>query len=341
MKVSVYGAGNQELYVKKLKLHKKFGGEPPFGGARIAMELASAGHDVVLAEPNRNVMDDDLWKKVENSGVKVVDDDIEGAKHGEIHILFTPFGKLTINIANNIIKYVPKDSVICNTCTISPRILYYNLEKILRFDRKDVGISSFHPAGVPGTLKHKHYVITHKTLNNTELATEEQVNKLVELAESCKKKAYIVPAELVSPIADMGVLVTSMALVGILSYYTVGRRVINAPKRMIERQIIASLETLSAIIETSGVEGLLKVIDRDLVIKSAESMFLLKEQKNLKLALNILNNLNIEEELYKNAKINETTPVSSQKLIKELKKMLGEKSAEGIIKRAFRKLYEY
>ncbi|WP_456375349.1 H(2)-dependent methylenetetrahydromethanopterin dehydrogenase-related protein, partial [Methanocaldococcus sp.] len=191
MKVSVYGAGNQKLYIERLNLPEKFGGEPPYGGARMAMEFAEAGHDVILSEPNKNIMSDDLWKKVEDAGVKIVSDDIEAAKHGEVHILFTPFGKITINIAKNIIKHVPENAIICNTCTISPLVLYVLLESELRYKRNDVGISSMHPASVPGTPQHKHYVISSKTLDGEELATEEQINKLVELAKSVNKKPYV------------------------------------------------------------------------------------------------------------------------------------------------------
>lgn len=118
MKISIYGAGNQRLYLEQLKVPEKFGGEPPYGGAGMAIEFAKAGHDVVLSEPNRDVMSDDLWKKVEDAGVKVVSDDIEAAKHGEIHVLFTPFGRITLNIANTIIEHVPENAIICN-------ILYY------------------------------------------------------------------------------------------------------------------------------------------------------------------------------------------------------------------------
>ncbi|WP_423793029.1 H(2)-dependent methylenetetrahydromethanopterin dehydrogenase-related protein [Methanocaldococcus indicus] len=341
MKVTVYGAGNQELYINKLKLPERFGGEPPYGGARIAMDLANAGHDIVLCEVNKNVMSEELWKKVDDAGVKVVNDDLEGAKHGEVHILFTPFGKHTIKLAKNIIEHLPENAVICNTCTVSPIVLYLNLESLLRLKRKDIGISSFHPAAVPGTPQHKHYVISTSTLNNKQLATDEQINKLKELAESCGKKPYLVPAD-VSPIfADMGVLVTAVALIGILDYYTVGRKVIKAPKKMIEKQIVMSLETLAALIETSGIEGLLKVFDKELVIKSAESMVLLDEQTDIKLAIELLEKIDGDlDKLKEKGTINPTIPVSSQLLINEIISILGEKAAEGAIKRAMKGLYE-
>ena len=342
MKISVYGAGNQNLYINQLNLPEKFGGEPPYGGSRMAIEFAQAGHDVVLAEPNRNIMSDDLWKKVEEAGVKVVSDDIEAAKHGEIHVLFTPFGKATFRIAKTIIEHVPENAVICNTCTVSPVVLYYSLEPILRTKRKDVGISSMHPAAVPGTPQHGHYVIGGKTTDGKELANEEQIKKVVELAKSAGKEAYVVPADVSSVVADMGSLVTAVALSGVLDYYTVGRKIIKAPKKMIEQQVIMTLQTMASLVETSGVEGLVKALNPELLIRSASSMKLLDEQKDLDAALEILKNL--DETLKKeveNAEIKPTTLVAAQSLVKEIKTLIGGAAAEGAIKRSARKLFEH
>ncbi|XRP97193.1 H(2)-dependent methylenetetrahydromethanopterin dehydrogenase-related protein [Methanocaldococcus sp. 16A] len=341
MKVSVYGAGNQNLYINQLNLPEKFGGEPPYGGARMAIEFAKAGHDVILAEPNKDIMSDDLWKKVEDAGVKVVSDDIEAAKHGEVHILFTPFGKTTFNIAKTIIEYIPENAVICNTCTVSPVVLYYSLEPILRTKRKDVGISSMHPAAVPGTPQHGHYVIGGKTTDGRELASESQINKLVELAKSAGKEAYVVPADVSSVVSDMGSLVTAVALSGVLDYYTVGSKIIKAPKKMIEQQVIMTLQTMASLVETSGIEGLIKALNPELLIRSASSMKLLDMQKDLDAALEILKNL--DETLKKdieNAEIKPTTLVAAQSLVNEIKTLIGGAAAEGAIKRSARKLFE-
>lgn len=60
--------------------------------------------------------------------VTVTSDDAEAARNAEIAVLFTPFGKSTFNIAKNIIKHLPENGVIANTCTVSPLVLYYVLE---------------------------------------------------------------------------------------------------------------------------------------------------------------------------------------------------------------------
>ncbi|HIP17623.1 MAG TPA: H(2)-dependent methylenetetrahydromethanopterin dehydrogenase-related protein [Methanothermococcus okinawensis] len=339
MKISVYGAGNQNLYINKLNLPELYGGEPPYGGSRMAMEFAEAGHDVILSEPDGNKLTDEMWKKVEESGVKVTNNDMEAAKHGELHILFTPFGCHTVNIAKKIINYLPKNGVILTTCTASPSAIYSCLKYELR-ERKDVGISSMHPAAVPGTPQHDHYVIGDTPLDGKDYLTEEQLRKCVQLVESVNKKAYVVPIDVVPTVSDMGALVTAIALAGVLEYYIVGRRIINAPKKMIEQQIVMTLQTMSSIVETSGVYGLLKALNVELVTKSASSMHLLNEQKGLELALDILKNLDEKIiEKSKNAKINPTTLVASQTLVNEFKALIGDKAAEGAIERSMKTLF--
>ncbi|WP_456472871.1 H(2)-dependent methylenetetrahydromethanopterin dehydrogenase-related protein, partial [Methanocaldococcus sp.] len=198
-----------------------------------------------------------------------------------------------------------------------------------------------HPASVPGTPQHKHYVISSKTLDGEELATEEQINKLVELAKSVNKKPYVVPADVSPVVADMGVLVTAIALAGILDYYSIGTRVIKAPKKMIEMQIVRSLECLGSIIEILGVPGLLKIIDPELVVNSVISMKLLEEQKDIDICLEILRNIN--ESLIKESEKVELKPitlVATQALVQELRTLLGEKASEGAIKRSRLRLFK-
>ena len=109
---------------------------------------------------------------------------------------------------------------------------------------------------------------------------------------------------------------------------------------MVEQQIVMALQTLASIVETSGVYGLLKTLNLELVTKSASSMNLLEDQKGLKVALDILSNLDEEFiEKSKDAKINSTTLVASQALVKELKALLGGRAVEGSIERSIKKLF--
>ncbi|NYB52099.1 MAG: H(2)-dependent methylenetetrahydromethanopterin dehydrogenase-related protein [Methanobacteriaceae archaeon] len=341
MKIAVYGAGNQDLYVNQLKLPEKYGGTPPYGGSRMAMEFSNAGHQVYLAEPDEKMFPSNMWKIVEDAGVTVTSDDAEAARNAEVAILFTPFGKPTFKIAKNIISHLPDEGVIANTCTVSPLVLYYVLEVEIKRKRKDVGICSMHPAAVPGTPQHGHYVIGGHTTNDLDLATAEQIQKCVDLVKSCQKDAYIVPADVSSAVADMGSLVTAVTLSGVLDYYQVGTKIIKAPKEMVEKQILMTLQTMASLVESSGVEGLLKAMDPELLVKSASSMHLLEEQKELDSALETLSHL--DPELMQNAKDAEIKPtnlVAAQALSNELLALMGERASEGTIRRCMRKMFE-
>ena len=257
MKISIYGAGNQDFYINKLRVPELFGGEPPYGGSRMAMEFAEAGHDVVLAETNREVLSEEMWRKVEEAGVKVTQDDLEAAKHGELHILYTPPHE-TIEVAKKIIDHLPRDAVLLTTCTMCPVVVYSHVLPKLR-DRKDIGFSSMHPTVFPGTPQHDHYIIGGRSLHGKMYLTEEQLKKCIELAESVNKKAYIVPMGMICPLGNMGsAAVMAMTLASILEYYNVGTKVIGFPEETVEREIIMALQVMAALIRTSGIYGFLK-----------------------------------------------------------------------------------
>ncbi|WP_456372572.1 H(2)-dependent methylenetetrahydromethanopterin dehydrogenase-related protein, partial [Methanocaldococcus sp.] len=202
-----------------------------------------------------------------------------------------------------------------------------------------------HPASVPGTPQHKHYVISSKTLDGEELATEEQINKLVELAKSVDKKPYVVPADVSPVVADMGVLVTTVTLTGILDYYNIGTGVIKAPEKMIEKQVFMTLQTMASIVETSGIKGLIKALNPELLVQSAYSMKLENNQKELDAALELLpifyNELKNEVE---NVEVKPIKLIAAQSLVEEimeeLKRIIGENAAKGIFKRSLKRLME-
>ncbi|BAP62067.1 H(2)-dependent methylenetetrahydromethanopterin dehydrogenase-related protein [Methanococcus maripaludis] len=341
MKVTVYGAGNQNLYVNQLNLPGTYGGVPPYGGSRMAIEFAKAGHDVILAEVNKSNLTDEQWKIVEEAGVKVLTDDAEAAKEAEIAIFFTPFGKKTVEIAKTILPHLPQNAIIANTCTVSPVILYTMLEVELRTKRKDIGITSMHPAAVPGTPQHGHYVISSKATNGTEYASDEQIEKCVKLTESIEKTPYLVPADVSATVSDMGSLLTAVTLAGVLDYYSVGTKVIKAPKKMVEQQILMTLQTMASLVESSGVDGLVKALNPELLSKAASSMYLLDQRKDLDAALEILTHLDGElEKASTVAEIKPTTLVAAQSLVKELETLIGGAAANGAIKRSTKKLFQ-
>lgn len=99
-----------------------------------------------------------------------------------------------------------------------------------------MGICSMHPAAVPGTPQHGHYVIGGHTTNDLDLATSEQIHKCVDLARDCKKEVYIVPADVSSSVADMGSLVTAVTLSGVLTIIKWGPRSLKLPRRWLKNR---------------------------------------------------------------------------------------------------------
>ncbi len=355
MRVAVYGAGNQDLYVNRLNLPERFGGEPPYGGARMAIEFAQAGYETWLAEPNESIMEKEHWDAVKDAGVKVTKDDVEAAKNADVAILFTPFGKTTPRIVKNIMPYLPENAVIANTCTTSTVVLYTLLDiEIRRKEKKklreDIGFSSMHPAAVPGTPQHKHYVISVETTDGKKYASDEQIDRLVELAKAANKKPYLVSADISPIVSDMGVLVTAVALAGVLDYYNVARNIIGAPEKMVEQQIFMSLQVMASLVETSGVAGLLKALNPEvvkdmagIVVDSAKSMRLLDTQKDLDVALEMLNSLdNIDKNLVEKAKKTEIKPtilVPTNMLVNEIRTVVGDVVLKGMIDRGIVNLF--
>ncbi|HIP90999.1 MAG TPA: H(2)-dependent methylenetetrahydromethanopterin dehydrogenase-related protein, partial [Methanothermococcus okinawensis] len=185
------------------------------------------------------------------------------------------------------------------------------------------------------------YIIGGKSLDGKDYLTEEQLNKCIQLAESVNKKPYVVPIGVICPLGNMvSAAVMAIALAGILEDYKVGRKIIRFSQETVEREIIMALQVMAAIIRTSGIYGLLKTINIELLIKNASIIHLTEDQEMLETALKKLKNIDPEIwEKVKKAKIHPTTLVDSQELVKELRTLIGGKAAEGAIERSMKKLF--
>jgi len=167
------------------------------------------------------------------------------------------------------------------------------------------------------------------------------LNKCIQLAESVNKKPYVVPIGTICTIGNRrSSLLTAVTLAGIIDHYTIGIKIMKVPEKVIDREIVMVLQTLASIVETSGVPGLLKALNLELVLKSASIMYRTGDQKVLKAALERLEN--IDEDLLEKvekAKVNLTTPVASQELVMELRHIMGGRAVEGTIERSMKKLF--
>ncbi|WP_456397474.1 H(2)-dependent methylenetetrahydromethanopterin dehydrogenase-related protein [Desulfurobacterium sp.] len=351
MKVVVYGFGNQTYYRDILKVSESLGGEPPYGGSRMALEFAEAGHEVFLADPRMETIKTEFKQKLLDAGVKLTTDDIEAAKDADVAVLFTPFRSgLTIKIAERIIPHIGNDAVIATTCTMPVLVLETSVRNVLFMeDREDIGFSTLHPAAIPGTPQHKHYFIATNELLEEEIVKPHQVEKLKKLAEDTGKKAYLIPAELISPIGDMGVVATAAAAVSALEYYAVSKSVLQTTKAMTEFQLSQAFQVVSSIISKYGIEGLVKFLNAEPLKKSLKSMlFDEKIQKVSFAAMKSLENISdIEgvigsfDDMASKFKPEERTFLSapSSMLISYMEDLAGEDVTRGIVREALKKLY--
>ncbi|WP_457620850.1 H(2)-dependent methylenetetrahydromethanopterin dehydrogenase-related protein [Methanopyrus sp.] len=275
MRVTVYGSGNEDLMVKLIEDHLGVDYELPLGGAHLAYRAAEAGHDVVLCDPSLDLSEESR-ERLESAGVELVTDDTVGAEHGEVQILFTPFGR-TVDIARRLLDDVREGAVLCSACTCSPIALYYGLEDELRKEREDVGISSFHPAGIPGTETQDLILVadTRSEESGIELATEEQVERCVNLAEDMGYDVYVLDPELVSPIGDMSIVFTVRIVQAICNYFSVAK-ICGAPTGMIEEQVEVVLSVMAYLVGKYGLDAFDRM-DGELLLRSLRNMALTED----------------------------------------------------------------
>ncbi len=349
MRVAVFGFGSLNYYLNKLKVPEKLGGEPPYGGSAMALEFAKAGYDVTLADPHLDKVPKEILKKMQDSGVKLTDNDEEAAQDAEVAILFTPFRSgITFKVAERILAFLAKDAVICTTCTMSVLVLQSYMQNMIFVEgREDIGFSTMHPAAIPGTPQHTHYLIATNELLREPIVKEEQIRKLKKLAQDAGKKAYLLPAELVSPVGDMGIVATVIALMGSLEYYRVARDILKTKRSMTEFQIAQSLQVIASLTAKYGLGGLLKLLNREALLDSLKSMILDKNSQPMTItARDLLAKLDqIAPELVEEAKKfepHEAVYVSapSPMLVDYMQDLVGDDVLRGILRESWKKFYE-
>ena len=349
MKVTVYGFGSLNYYLNKLKVPERLGGEPPYGGSAMAIEFAKAGYDVTLADPHLEKLPREMVDKVEKAGVKLTTDDAEAAKGAEVAILFTPFRSgITFKVAETIVPYLGENAVICTTCTMSVLVLNSYLQNIIFMEgREDIGFSTMHPASIPGTPQHKHYLIATNELLKKPIVTQEQIDNLKNLAIDAGKKVYLLPAELVSAVGDMGIITTAIAFTGAVEYYRVARDVLKTKRSMTEFQIAQSLQVVSSIVARYGLAGLIKLLNVDAMKDSLKSMVLERDEQPLTVtAVDVLEKIGelIPELIEEAEKFNPSDSVymsaPSPMLVEYMEDLVGDDVLKGILRESWKKFYE-
>ncbi len=268
-RVAVLGFGNQRLY-ERIGAAEKLGGEPPFGGAAMAMDFAEAGHDVVLSDPHLDEQDPEHVDRVADAGVELTDDDAQAVSDADVVILFTPFG-VTRSIVMEIAPSLPEGTVVSPTCTSS---VFEIQEALFEAGRKvpdEVSVAPAHPAGIPGTEGHRAYLTAYRTGNGVEMAEKDRYELLKSVLESTGKRVYELPTvELVHIAGDLSVVLVRRVVEALKEFQSV--KSLGAPQEMIDWQAMTVLNTLAALIEEGGIGGLLATLDEEVIEYSYSNM---------------------------------------------------------------------
>ncbi|WP_456481419.1 H(2)-dependent methylenetetrahydromethanopterin dehydrogenase-related protein [Methanopyrus sp.] len=260
--MAVLGFGNQRLY-ERIGAAEELGGQPPFGGAAMAIDFAEAGHDVVLSDPNLGDQDPEHVDRVADAGVELTEDDAQAVEGAEMVVLFTPFGA-TRGIVREIAPHLEEGTVLCPTCTSSAFEVHEAFYEVGVKVPDDVGIMPAHPAGIPGTEGHRAYITARSTGNGTVFATEEQAELVEKVLSSTGKEVFELPhVELVSVVGDLSVVLLKHVIEALKKFCAV--KALGAPQEMIDRQAMMTLATLAALIEAGGIGGLLKTLEEEVI----------------------------------------------------------------------------
>jgi len=321
--VAVLGFGDQELY-ERIGAQEKLGGEPPFGGAAMAIEFAEAGHDVVLSDPNLDEQDPEHVDRVVDAGVELTDDDAQAVSNADVVVLFTPFNA-TRGIVMEIAPALSDGAVLAPTCTSSAFEVHEALFEAGLSVPDDVSVVPAHPAGIPGTDGHRAYLTAYKTGNGTELATKEGYETLKTVLESTGKKVYELPTvELVHILGDLSVVLVRRVVEALKEFTAV--KELGAPQEMIDRQAMTVLNTLAALVEEGGISGLLATLDEEVMEYS---------YSNMKPWIGEIS----EEELQDGEPVENFTPLPGRAVQEAVTKLVGERGWKTVRMRAWVELY--
>ena len=109
-------------------------------------------------------------------------------------------------------------------------------------------------------------------------------------------------------------------------------------EKISEREVLYIMQAMSAILETSGIRGLIKALDVDLLVENAKASMLLEEQEDLESAIHMLSNLSREfSSEVKKSEIKPVSIVASQALVEEIRRTVGGAAADGVISRCKKK----
>ncbi|HIP16948.1 MAG TPA: 5,10-methenyltetrahydromethanopterin hydrogenase [Methanothermococcus okinawensis] len=184
----------------------------------------------------------------EDVGLKITSDDKEAVSDADIVLTWLPKGKSQPEIIEKFAKDIKEGAIVTHACTI-PTPKFAKIFKDL--GRDDLNIISYHPGAVP-EMKGQIYLAEG-------YSSEEAMEKLYNIAKVARKSAFKLPADLISPVCDMGSAVTAPVYAAILAYRDAVTNILGAPADF--AQAMAD-EAITQMLELMRKEGITKMDEK-------------------------------------------------------------------------------
>ena len=197
----------------------------------------------------------------EDVGLKTTSDDREAVSGADIVITWLPKGKSQPGIIKKFADAIEEGAIVTHACTIStPK--FAQIFKDL--GREDLNITSYHPGTVP-EMKGQVFLAEG-------FASEEALDRLYNMAKIARGNAYRLPANLISPVCDMGSAVTAIVYAGLLAYRDAVVNILGAPADFAQTMADEAMSVILELMREEGINNMEKRLDPRALTGTADSM---------------------------------------------------------------------
>ncbi|MBP2172422.1 5,10-methenyltetrahydromethanopterin hydrogenase [Methanococcus voltae] len=197
----------------------------------------------------------------EKVGLKVTADDKDAVKDADIVITWLPKGGSQPAIIEKFVANIKEGAIVTHACTI-PTPKFAKIFKDL--GRDDLNIIAYHPGAVP-EMKGQVFI-------SEGFATEEAVENFFEIANTARGVAFKMPANLISPVCDMGSAVTAPVYAGILAYRDAVTQILGAPADFAQMMADEAITQILELMRNEGIKGMEDKLDPKALTGTADSM---------------------------------------------------------------------
>ncbi|NYB52105.1 MAG: 5,10-methenyltetrahydromethanopterin hydrogenase [Methanobacteriaceae archaeon] len=203
----------------------------------------------------------------EDLGFEVTTDDNEAVQDADWVMTWFPKGDMQMGIIEKFADDLKEGAILTHACTV-PTTMFKNIFDELSSPEMNVApkvnVSSYHPGAVP-EMKGQVYIAEG-------YANNESIDQLFNMGQKARANAFKLPAELLGPVCDMCSALTAITYAGILGYRDSVMDVLGAPAGFAQMMAKESLEQITALMNTAGIDHMEEKLDPGALLGTADSM---------------------------------------------------------------------